>query len=117
MTQTELNTKIKITLDELHSDINSFVKENAKYKIGDVVKTSITPKGYFVINQVGYDKDRICYYGSKIKSTGEISFMDMDSNIGTPERLITKVSLIVKKEEISFISECKYFNEKIIIKL
>lgn len=115
MTQSELNTKISATLEELNSNIIDFVKENAKYEIGDVVKSSLNPSNYFVITQLGFDTYHgIVYYGSRItKTTGEVSTMDMDSNVGTPERCITKATLIVKKEEISFIKECRYFNYKI----
>ena len=37
MTQTELVTKVETNLAELRSDIEKFVKENAKFKVGDVV--------------------------------------------------------------------------------
>ena len=114
---TELNNKIENLSAELRSEIINYVKENAKFKVGDVIKSGISDfrtHSYFVVRQVGFRDKEIVYYGSKIiKSTGEVSYQDMDSNIGTPERAIKKATLKVKKEEISFIKENKYFDYNI----
>ena len=122
MTHTELNDKVTNTLTELRSDIETFVKENAKFKIGDVVTGGISEYNkyrlYFVITQIGYDisfrKNKIVYYGRKLnKNSGEVSFMEMDSGVGTPENSLYKTTLIVKNKEISFIENNSSFDIKI----
>ena len=88
MTQTELVTKVETNLAELRSDIEKFVKENAKFKVGDVVLCSFPGDNgsYYVITQLGFDR-QIEYFAKKIiKSTGEISFQSMHSNIGMNEK-------------------------------
>jgi hypothetical protein len=111
MTLLELNKKIKLYKDELYSDINNYVKENAKFKVGDIVKSKLTSGDvYFVINHTLYQYDEIAYYGNKIvKNTGKVSFMCMDSNVGTAERNLKKVNLKINGIEISRIEKCNYF--------
>lgn len=129
MTQSELELKIDKYLAELHQDIELFVKTNAKFKVGDVVslRNLGDDKNIYVISSIGFQKRfGIVYYGNKIvKSTGEISFMIMYSGVGVPEKFIEKTSIKVsksspyvgsvkvKKEEISFIEEHKYFDYSI----
>lgn len=120
MNSVELKTKIETTLSELHSDIEKFARENAKFKIGDIIQIQYPGEnGYFVITQVGYQKNHdIIYYGHKmIKSSGEVSFQSMFSNIGVPERNISKAILKVGKNEISRIEDYKYFTQEIKINL
>lgn len=119
MTQTELVTKVKTNLAELRSDIEKFVKENAKFKIGDVVSCSLLGDNgsYYVITQLGFDR-QIEYFAKKIiKSTGEISFQAMHSDVGMPENYLSLATLKVKKDEISFFKESNYFNKNIQIKI
>lgn len=117
MNSVELRTKIETTLSELHSDIEKFVRENAKFKIGDIIQIQYPGEnGYFVITQVGYQKNHdIVYYGHK--TSGEVSFQSMWSNIGVPERNISKAILKVGKNEISRIEDYKYFTQEIKINL
>jgi len=121
MTQTELVTKVDTNLAELRSDIEKFVKENAKFKIGDVVLCSFSGDNgsYYVITQLGFDKRKgVTYFANKIvKSTGEISYQSMHSDIGMPERYLSLSTLKVKKEEFSFYKENRYFNKNIQISI
>lgn len=117
MIQWELELKIDKYLAELHQDIEHFVKINAKFKVGDVVSL-INLKDdntVYVINRIGFQKRfGVVYYGNKIvKSTGEVSFMIMHSGIGVPEKSVEKTSIKIKKKEISFIKEHKYFDYSI----
>ena len=121
MTQIELVTKIETNLAELRSDIEKFVKENAKFKIGDVVQSNFMFEkiGYYVITHIGFETSQgIIYFGNKIiKSTGEISFQAMHSDVGMPENYLSLATLKVKKEEISFFKESNYFNKNIKISI
>jgi len=114
-----LKNKIKLYKDELYNDVENFVKENAKYKVGDVVKSGMNNGDvYFVVTQVGFQYGNIVYFGHKItKKTGDVSFMDMDYNVGTYERSITKETLKIKDKEISTIEKSIYFKYDINIKL
>lgn len=109
----ELNIKIDNTLSELRSDIEKFIRENAKLKVGDIVheKLNSGDKSYYVITQIGFEKSfGVVYYGSKVvKSTGEVSYQDMCSNVGIPEYSLVKATLVVNKKEISRIEEHRYF--------
>lgn len=122
MNATELNTKISKKLEEIRSEVTTFVKENAKFKIGDIILTKffdgIDKKNYFVITQIGFDCYGIIYFGKRvIKSTGEISYQSMHSDIGIQESRIVKATLKVKGKEISRIEESNRFEYDIKIKL
>ena len=125
MTSNELNLKIQNFATDIRSNITEFVKENAKYKVGDVIQSDLGIKGdvYYAVTEIGYKFDlsgegEIVYFGTKlVKSTGEVSFMAMDSDIGTPERFIKKATLKVKKNEITFIEDHKYFHRDVKIKV
>lgn len=117
MNKLELENKLSAYVSDIRSLIEEYVREHAKYKIGDVIETAITPNSYFVITQIGYDYSvkSVVYYGNKIrKSDGEITYFDMDCSIGTNEKFISKTTLKLKDgREISHIDEHQYFNDKI----
>jgi len=118
MTGTELKEKIKKYHTELKSDIEKFVEDNAEFKIGDLVtRGSLADSfpSYFVIRRVGYDwKGIVVYYANKVvKSTGEVSFMDMNSGVGTTAESLKKATLKVKGKEISFIEKSSHFDYSI----
>jgi hypothetical protein len=112
----ELEQKINNSRLELKSDIEKYVAENANLKIGDVVTYYTTSdNSYYVITQIGFRMMYgVVYYANKlIKSTGEMSFQSMHSDIGVPETALIKSILKVKGKEISRIEESKYFNTKL----
>jgi len=114
----DLNTKIFSTTSDLRLEIENYIKENSKFKVGDVVDSTLSNNGqYFVISKLGFNNE-IIYYGNKvIKSSGEVSSMSMDSDIGTPEKCLNKTTLKIKGKELSFIEESKYFTDKIRINI
>lgn len=119
MDKIEFQKYISSKISDIRQIIEEYVKTNAKYKIGDIVKSYITPNGYFAITQIGFEDEKIVYYGKKIrKSDGEITYMDMDANIGTYEKSIEKITLTLKDgTEITHIQDSSYFNSKIFIKI
>lgn len=119
MNATELNSNLLELKEHIRNIVEEYVKSNAKYKIGNVVQSSITTKGYFVITQIGYQLNHgIVYYGKKLRtSDGEITNFEMHSGIGTREMSISKATLKLKNDiEVSHIDNYKYFNNKIEIK-
>ena len=114
----ELGLKINTSFSELKTDIEKYVAENANLKIGDVVISNLrndNDTSYYVITHIGFNMMYgIVYYGNKIvKSTGEISFQAMYSDLGMPEKRLSKATLKVKGKEISRIEESKYFKIKL----
>ena len=112
----QLEQKINTSFSELKSDIEKYVTENAKLKIGDVVTCNfMQDNSYYAITQIGFQmRHGIVYYANKIvKSTGEMSFQSMHSDIGVPETALIKSTLKVKGKEISRVEESKYFNNTV----
>jgi hypothetical protein len=120
MEKNSLELKIKDTVLIIRQMIEEYVKENAKYSVGDVVTSSLSKDGVFVITKIGYEMSHgIIYYGKKIrKIDGVISYQDMDCSVGTPENRINKTTLVLKDGiSISHIDDNIYFDKDIIIKL
>ena len=113
----ELEQKINTSFLELKSNIEKYVSENANLKIGDVVTCNLGTSidSYYVITSIGFQmRHGIVYYGKKIiKSTGEVSYQLMHSDVGIPENRLSRATLKVKGKEISRIEESRYFNNNV----
>ena len=113
MNLVESNEKLNKYKSELVSDIEEYVKTNAKFKVGDIVRINMrmgNNNNYFVITSVGF-RNNIEYQVTRIsKSKGEIV---LQLRNGYKEDFLYKASLIINKKEVSRIENSCYFNYKI----
>jgi hypothetical protein len=96
MTHQDIQDKFTTFKTELISQIETYVKETAKFKIGDLV--NVYDNFTYVITQVGYSTRGIEYWGSRVKKNGEVTHFAMHSNVGILEQNISSVTLMVPKQ-------------------
>jgi len=96
MTHQDIQDKFTTFKTELKSQIETYVKENAKFKIGDLV--SSYDNFTYVITQVGYSNRGIEYYGLRVKKDGDVTFFAMHSNVGVLESGLENATLMVSKQ-------------------
>ena len=100
MTHQDIQDKFTTFKTELNSQIETYVKENAKFKIGDLVSTIgiFSDNFTYVITQVGYSNRGIEYYGLRVKKDGDVTFFAMHSNVGVLESGLENATLMVSKQ-------------------
>ena len=96
MTHQDIQDKFTTFKTELTSQIETYVKEAAKFKIGDLV--NVYDNFTYVITQVGYSNRGIEYWGSRVKKNGEVTYFAMHSNVGILEQNLSSVTLMVPKQ-------------------
>lgn len=97
MTHQDIQDKFTTFKTELNSQIETYVSEKAKFKIGDLVELSFDNFVY-VITQVGYSYRGIEYWGTRVKKTGELTYISMWSSIGVLENCLSNATLMVSKQ-------------------
>ena len=97
ITHQDIQDKFTTFKNELNTQIETYVKENAKFKIGDLVNYWNCNFTY-VITQVGYSNRGIEYWGNRVRKDGEVTYFAMASNVGILESGLKNTTLIVSKQ-------------------